>query len=97
MWNNLNWHKHTAENFIDNEISIQFNELWGRAKTIQIITNDNQKVEFTFDTSIPKDYYQKFNWGNKVIYNNNNGLITKLNEIIIVDLDNKTHSIFKDK
>lgn len=97
MWNNLNWHKHTAENFIDNEISIQFNELWGRAKTIQIITNDNQKVEFTFDTGIPKDSYQKFNWGNKVIYNNNNGLITKLNEIIIVDLDNKTHSIFKDK
>uniref|UniRef100_UPI0031F42C86 hypothetical protein n=1 Tax=Russula emetica TaxID=152958 RepID=UPI0031F42C86 len=97
IWDNVDVKTHVTPNFADNKIDIKFGELWGRAESIHIFTNDDQKVDFKFDTAIDGNSTHSYIWGDKVqLTNNFQGLVTELKEVVIVDLDHKPHSIYKN-
>jgi hypothetical protein len=80
----------------DNSIDIDFKELWNRAKTIICYTNDDQKVEFKFNSNLDRNLSQNFNWGSQVKMEMNNGWTTALKEVVIIDLDGKPHSVYQN-
>ena len=80
----------------DNSIDIDFKELWNRAKTIICYTNDDQKVEFKFNSNLDRNFSQNFNWGSQVNFETHGGWTTALKEVIIIDLDGKPHSVYQN-
>jgi hypothetical protein len=96
IWDNVKVNNITGPNLTDSILNINFNELWGRAKTVRIFTNDNQIVEFPFDTSIDKNVVHSYPWASKVKHNYSEGLMTDLKEVIIIDLNDIPHQVHKN-
>ena len=96
IWDQVDVKNNIKARFADCEIEINFKELWNRAKTILIITNDNQKVEYPFNSNSDRDLVQTFNWGSRVNLEIHEGLTTELKEVIIIDLDNNPHSVYQN-
>ena len=70
--------------------------MWNRAKSLQIITHDNQIVNYPFDVTVDRDISQSYNWGSKVQVNSKDGLTTEIMEVIIIDLNDNPHSVYKN-
>jgi hypothetical protein len=96
IWDKVEVKNNMAYLLSDNSVEIDFKELWNRAKTILIITNDNQKVEYQFNSNSDRDLVQTFNWGSGVNLEIHEGLTTELKEVIIIDLDNNPHSVYEN-
>jgi hypothetical protein len=96
VWNNVKVNKSSGLSLSDDKVEINFGDLWNRAKTIRIITNDNQIVDYPFDTSVDKNAGHSIIWGIDVKHEYTEGLMTDLKEVVVIDLNNIPHQVYKN-
>ena len=104
------WSKIKINNWeASKQVNITFGQLWKETQEVIFITNDNYITRYEFNPSMintpsnRSDINDTYNWDNRndnteYQYNNNMKYLyrnSKLQEIIIKDLNNIKHSVYK--